>query len=104
MTPPQSGGLDGREQPQGLPDARAQRLFNVTVCIPAWDIELPLVAARTAHVLCFTSHRRDRIPSRPEGFTVAMALATLQLLSHGHRRLPLEGADDFGHRVFSRSA
>src|ERR671930_1741093 len=104
MTPPQSGGLDGGEQPQGLPDARAQRLFEVTVFIPAWDIELPLVAARTAHVLCFTSHRRDRIPSRPEGFTVAMALATLQLLSHGHRRLPLEGADDFGHRIFSRSA
>jgi hypothetical protein len=26
MTLPQSGRLDGGEQPQGLPDARAQRL------------------------------------------------------------------------------
>jgi hypothetical protein len=103
MTPPQSGGLDDGEQPQGLPDARAQRLFAVTVCIPALDIEPLLVAVRTAYVLFFTSHRRDPIPSRPEGFTVAMALTTLQLPSHGHRKLPLEGADDFGHRIFSRS-
>ena len=75
MTPPQSGGLDGGEQPQGLPDAYTQRLFNVTVFIPAVDSELLLVAARTAQVLCFTSHRGNRIPSRPTGFTVAMALA-----------------------------
>ena len=31
MTLPQSGRLDGGEQPQGLPDARAQRLFAATV-------------------------------------------------------------------------
>ena len=79
MTPPQSGGLDGGEQPQGLPDAYTQRLFNVTVFIPAVDIELLLVAARTAQVLCFTSHRGDRIPSRPKGFTVAMVLAPPQM-------------------------
>ena len=39
------------------------------------NTELLLVAARTAPVLCVTSHRGDRIPSRPEGFAVAMALA-----------------------------
>ena len=43
MTPPQSGGLDGGEQPQGLPDERAQRLFAPTVFIPALDSELLLV-------------------------------------------------------------
>jgi hypothetical protein len=76
MTLPQSGRLDGGEQPQGLPDARAQRLFEVTFCIPALGIELFLVAARTAQVLFCTSHRGECITSRPEGFAVAMALAT----------------------------
>jgi hypothetical protein len=104
MTPPQSGGLDGGEQPQGLPEACAQRLCEVPVFIPAWDSALRLVAARTAPVLCFPSHRRDRRPSRPAGRTVAMALAILQLPSHGHRRVPLEGADDFSHRIGSRAA
>ena len=76
MTLPQSGRLDGGEQPQGLPDARAQRLFEVTFCIPALGIELFLVAARTTQVLFCTSHRGECITSRPEGFAVAMALAT----------------------------
>jgi hypothetical protein len=48
MTLPQSGRLDGSEQPQGLPDARAPRLFKVTVFIPAVAIKLLLVAALTA--------------------------------------------------------
>ena len=104
MTLPQSGRLDGGEQPQGLPDARAQRLFAGTVFIPAWDSALLLVAERTAQVLCFTSHRGDRIPSRSEGCAVAMALAPPTLPHHGNRGFPLEGADDFGHRLFSRSA
>src|SRR5262252_6780058 len=103
MTPPQSGGLDGGEQPQGLPDARAQRLFEVTVFIPALGIALFLGAALTAHGLCVTSHRGDRLPFRPEGFAVARALATPTLPSHGKRRCPLEGADDVGHRIFSKS-
>jgi hypothetical protein len=104
MTLPQSGRLDGSEQPQGLPDARAQRLFEVTVFIPALGVELLLFAARTAHVLCCTSHRGDRMPSRPDGFAIAMALVPPNLPSHGNRGCPLEGADDFGHRIFSRSA
>ncbi len=99
MTLPQSGRLDGGEQPQGLPDAWAQQRFAVTVFIPALAIELLLVAEITAHVLCFTSHRGYRITSRPEGFAVAMALATPKQLSHGNRGLPLEGADGFGRRV-----
>src|SRR5262249_13771968 len=84
MTLPQSGRLDGGEQPQGLPDERVQRLWEVTVFIPAWGIELLLVADRTAHVLFFQAHRGDRIPSRPEGFAVAMALATPTLPRHGN--------------------
>ncbi len=103
MTLPQSGRLDGGEQPQGLPDARAQRLFNVTVFIPALDFELLLVAALAVHVLLCISHRADRIPSCPEGFAVAMALATPKLSSYGNRKCHLEGADDFGHRICSRS-
>ena len=95
MTLPQSGKLDGGEQPQGLPDARVQRLFAVTVFIPALEIERLLVAALTAHGLCFPSHRGDHIPSRPEGCTVAMALATpktaeprqSQICPGGSRRL-----------------
>ena len=67
MTPPQSGGLDGGEQPQGLPEARAPRLCAVTVSIPAGDIELLLGAARTAPVCFCTSPHGDRIPSHPEG-------------------------------------
>ncbi len=78
MTLPQSGRLDGGEQPQGLPDARAPRLFAVTVFIPALGIELFLVAARTAQGIFVTFHRGDGIISRPEGFAVAMALATPQ--------------------------
>jgi len=104
MTLPQSGRLDGGEQPQGLPDARAQRLFAVTVLIPALGIELCLVAARTAQFLFVTSHRGDGIISRPEGFAVAMARAAPKLPSHSHRGCPLEGTDDFGHRIYSRSA
>jgi len=104
MTLPQSGRLDVGEQPQGLPDARAQRLFEVTVFIPALGIELFLVAALMAHVLFVTSHRRYGIISRPEGFAVAMALATPKLPSHSNRGCPLEGTDDFGHRICSRSA
>ena len=103
MTPPQSGGLDSGEQPQGLPDARAQRLFAVAVFILALGIELFLVAALTASVLCFPSHRGYGIISRPEGFAVAMALAPPTLPSHSKRGCPLEGADDFGHRICSRS-
>jgi hypothetical protein len=49
MTLPQSGRLDGSEQPQGLPDARAQRLFEVTVFIPALGVELLLFAAKSLH-------------------------------------------------------
>ena len=104
MTLPQSGRLDGGEQPQGLPDARAQRLLAVTVCIPALDIKLLLVAEITAQVFFFTSHRGDRITSRLEGFAVAIALAPPTLPRHGNRGFPLEVADDFGHRLFSRSA
>ena len=54
MTLPQSGRLDGGEQPQGLPDARAPRLFAVTVCIPAVDIALRLVGL--SRRLCSASH------------------------------------------------
>ena len=104
MTLPQSGRLDGSEQPQGLPDTRAQRLLKVTVFIPAWGIALLLVAATTAYVLFFQSHYGDCIPSRPEGFAVAMALAPPKLPSYGNRGCPLEVADDFGHCIFSRSA
>ena len=89
MTLPQSGRLDGGEQPQGLPDTRVPRLFKVTVFIPAMDIELLLVAALTAQGLFCPSHRGDRIPSRPEGLAVAMALATPKLPRHGNRRSPL---------------
>ena len=89
MTLPRSGGLNGDEQPQGLPDVRVPRLFKVTVFIPAVDIELLLVAALTAQGLICPSHRGDPIPSRPEGFAVAMALATPQLPRHGNRRSPL---------------
>src|SRR5262249_41707860 len=42
MTLPQSGRLDGGEQPQGLPDECAQRLRDVTVFPPAFGIELLL--------------------------------------------------------------
>src|SRR5262249_21220166 len=87
----QSGRLDGGEQPQGLPDTRAQRLFAVTVFIPALGIELFLVAALTAHVLFVTSHRRYGIISRPEGCAVAMALAIPKLPSHSNRGCPPEG-------------
>ena len=97
MTLPQSGRLDGGEQPQGLPAERAQRLLAGTVFIPAWDNELLLVAEITAQVLCFTSHRGDCRTSRPEGFAVAMALASPTLPRHGNRGCPREGADDFGH-------
>ena len=65
-------------------------------------IEALLVVALSAHGLFFTSHCGDRIISRPEGFAVAMALATPKLPSHGNHRLPLEGADDFGHRLCAR--
>jgi hypothetical protein len=75
MTLPQSGRLDGGEQPQGLPDERAPRLFTATVFIPDLDSELLLGAEITTEVLFVTSHRGDRIPSRPEGFAVVMALA-----------------------------
>src|SRR5215471_10582065 len=89
MTLPQSGRLDGSEQPQGLPDARAPRLFKVTVFIPAVAIKLLLVAALTAQGLFCTSHHGDRLPSRPEGFAVAMALAPPTLPRHGNRSSPL---------------
>ena len=92
MTPPQSGGLDGGEQPQGLPDARAQRLFAATVFLPAWDIKLLLVAEITAQVLCFTSHRGDRRPTHPEGCAVAMALTLPTRPRHGKRGVPLVGS------------
>ena len=92
MTLPQSGRLDGGEQPQGLPDARAQRLFAATVFLPAWDIKLLLVAEITAQVLCFTSHRGDRSPSRPAGCAVAMALAPPTRPRHGKRGCPLAGS------------
>src|SRR5690349_7471818 len=104
MMLPQSGRLDGGEQPQGLPDACAQRLFAVAVFILALGIELFLVAARTAYVLCFTSHRGYSIISRPEGLPVAMALAPPKLPSLSKRGCPLEGADDFGHHICFRSA
>jgi len=77
MTLPQSGRLDGGEQPQGLPDARVPRLFKATVSIPAVDSELLLVAVLTAQGLFCPFHRGDRIPSRPEGCAVAMAIADL---------------------------
>jgi hypothetical protein len=67
-------------------------------------IALFLVAARTAQVLFVTSHHGYGINSRPEGFAVAMTLASPKLPSHSHRGCPLEEADDFGHRIYSRSA
>ena len=103
MTLPQSGRLDGGEQPRGLPDARAPRLFKVTVFISAVDIALLLVTALMAQVLFCTSHRGDRIPSRPEGFAMAMALATPKLPRPGNRNSLLEGVDDYGHRICSRA-
>ena len=68
------------------------------------DSELLLMVEITAQVLFFTSHRGDRIPSRTEGFAVAMALARPKLPRHGNRGFLREGADDFGHRIFFRSA
>ena len=104
MTLPQSGRLDGGEQPQGLPDERAQRLLAATVFIPALAITLLLVAEITAPVLCFPSRRGDRITSRPEDCAGAMALALPKLPRHGNRGFLREGTDDFDHRIFSRSA
>ncbi len=101
MTLPQSGRLDGGEYPQGLPDERAQRLLAGTVFIPALESELLLMVEITAQVLFFTSHRGDRILSRPEGSAVAMALAPPKLPRHGNRGFPREGADDFGHCIAS---
>jgi hypothetical protein len=92
MTLPQSGRLDGGEQPQGLPEARAQRRFAATVFLPALDIKLLLVSEIMAPGLCFTSHRGDHRPSRPEGCAVAMALAPPTQLRHGKRRVPLAGS------------
>ena len=101
MTLPQNGRLDGGEQPQGLPDERAQRLLAGTIFIPSLDSELLLMVEITAQVLFFTSLRGDRIPSRPEGFAVAMALAPPKLPRHGNSGFPREGADDFGHCIAS---
>jgi hypothetical protein len=92
MTLPQSGRLDGGEQPQGLPDARAQRFLAATVFLPALDIKLLLVAEITAQVLFFISHRGDRRPSRPAGGAVAMALAPPTRPRHGKRGCPFEGS------------
>jgi hypothetical protein len=102
MTLPQSGRLDGGEQPQGLPDQRAQRLFAATVFIRALDSELLLVAEITTQVLFVTSRRGDRIPSRSEGFAVAMALAPPNCRATAIAAFPLRSL--IGHRLFSRSA
>ena len=72
-----------------------------TVFIPALESELLLMVEITAQVLFFTSHRGDRILSRPEGSAVAMALAPPKLPCHGNRGFPREGADDFGHCIAS---
>ncbi len=84
MTLPQSGRLDGGEQPQGLPDARAQRLFEVTVFIPALGIELFLVAALMAHVLFVTSHRGYGIMGVQALLEVNLRLATTDYLSNSY--------------------
>jgi hypothetical protein len=55
-------------------------------------------------LLFCTSYHGYRTTSRPEGFVVAMARATPKPPSRGNRACPLEGADDFVHRIFSRSA
>ena len=61
MSLPQSGRLDGGEQPQGLPDERAQRLLAGTIFIPALDSELPLMgrdygAGALLHIPPWRSH------------------------------------------------
>jgi hypothetical protein len=104
MTLPQSGRLDGGEQPQGLPDERAQRLLAGTIFIPALDSELPLMgrdygAGALLHIPPWRSHTLS-----PGRFRRCNGAGVPKLPRHGNSGFPREGADDFGHRIFSRSA
>src|SRR5438309_1698243 len=75
MTLPQSGRLDGGEQPQGLPDERAQRLLDVTVFIPPFAIEFLLAPLGHKH-----NEARSHISGQVSRPTVCPSVASRNLL------------------------
>ena len=100
MTLPQSGRLDGGEQPQGLPDARAQRLFAATVFLLALDIKLLLVAEITAQVLFFILPPWRPQTLSPDRVRRCHGAGAPHTAAPRQARMPPCG---FGHRILSKS-
>ena len=103
MTSPQSGELDGGEQPQGLPGLISDRQWlKFTILVGPLSVELLLVTNIGSDLRFLKTHGGDRVASGPELFPIEVLLPATELTSHRDSGLSLDRADHFGHRLLRR--
>jgi Helix-turn-helix of DDE superfamily endonuclease len=98
ITPPQSGGLAGCEQPLGLPGL-AVTWLELTWLLCPLGVKLLLLLDRGTHLRFLKTDGGHRVPSCPEAFTMKVSLPSTQLSSDGDGTRPFDRANHLGHRI-----
>src|ERR671914_939740 len=90
MTPSQSEGLDGCEQPQGLPRLKFNHSLELAVLVRSSGIKLFLISDVLPNLFLLKSNGRDRIASCPKLLPIKIPFPCSKLPSHRNCRFPLE--------------
>jgi hypothetical protein len=90
MTPSQSEGLDGCEQPQGLPGLKFNHSLELAVLVRSLGIKLLLISDVLPNLFLLKSNGRDRIASCPKLLPIKIPFPCSKLPSHRNGRFPLE--------------
>src|SRR5436309_5297041 len=98
MTPSQSEGLDGCEQPQGLPGLKFNHSLELAVLVRALGIKLLLISDVLPN-LFLKSNSRDRIASCPKLLPIKIPSPCSKLPSHRNCRFPLEVSNHLSNGV-----
>src|SRR5215510_14926622 len=101
ITPPQSGGLDGGEQPSGLPGA-SLTLVALPGLLRSFSVELLLRLDIGAHLRFLTPNRGHGIPAPPAACPMDVAGASTNLARHSDGARALARANPLGHRLLRR--
>src|SRR5947207_4236529 len=99
MTPSQSEGLDGCEQPQGLPGLKFNHSLELAVLVRSLGIKLLLISDVLPNLFLLKSNSRDRIASCPKLLPIKIPSPCSKLPSHRNCRFPLEVSNHLSNGV-----
>src|ERR687891_1265812 len=99
MTPSQSEGLDGCEQPQGLPGLKFNHSLELAVLVRSLGIKLLLISDVLPNLFLLKSHSRDRVASCPKPLPIKIPFPCSKLPSHRNCRFPLEVSNHLSNGV-----